>query len=119
MSQKRRKSRGVVDTTVLVAGVAGMKDSVHESNIASAKSVQRWVEERPFVWLVTEEILAEYREVLARLRVRRPLIERSSTRCAPRANTSGSARLAICLPTRTTLTFVIVLSTETQTLSSL
>lgn len=74
MSQKRRKSRGVVDTSVLVAGVAGMKDSVHESNVASAKFVQRWVEDRTFVYLITEEVLDEYREVLARLGVRRPLI---------------------------------------------
>jgi predicted nucleic acid-binding protein len=74
LSQKRRKSRGVVDTSVLVAGVAGMKGSVHESNVASAKFVQRWVEERPFVWLISDDILKEYREVLARLGVRRPLI---------------------------------------------
>ncbi|MGB8065478.1 MAG: PIN domain-containing protein [Candidatus Sulfotelmatobacter sp.] len=74
MSQKRRKSRGVVDTSVLVAGVAGMKGSVHESNVASANFIQRWVEKRPFVWLITEEIVEEYREVLARLGVRRPLI---------------------------------------------
>ena len=74
MSQKRRKSRGVVDTSVLVAGVAGMKNSVHESNVASATFVRRCVEERTFVWLVTEEVLDEYREVLARLGVRRPLI---------------------------------------------
>jgi predicted nucleic acid-binding protein len=74
LSQKRRKSRGVVDTSVLVAGVAGMKDSVHESNVASAKFVQRWVEDRPFVWLISDDILEEYRGVLARLGVRRPLI---------------------------------------------
>lgn len=74
MSQKRRKSRGVVDTSVLVAGVAGMKDSVHQRNVASAKFVQRWVEDRTFVWLISDEILEEYREVLARLGVRRPLI---------------------------------------------
>jgi len=71
LSQKRRKSRGVVDTSVLVAGVAGMKTSVHETSVASAQLVRRWVEERPFVWLVTEEILEEYGEVLARLGVRR------------------------------------------------
>lgn len=74
MSQKRRKSRGVVDTSVLVSGVAGMKDSVHESNVASAKFVQRWVEKRTFVWLISDEVLEGYREVLARLGVRRPLI---------------------------------------------
>jgi predicted nucleic acid-binding protein len=74
LSQKRRKSRGVVDTSVLVAGVAGMKGSVHESNVASAKFVQCWVEDRTFVWLITEEVLDEYTEVLARLGVRRALI---------------------------------------------
>lgn len=74
MSQKRRKSRGVVDTSVLVACVAGMKDSAHESNVANAKFVQRWLKERTFVWLISDEILEEYREVLARLGVRRPLI---------------------------------------------
>jgi predicted nucleic acid-binding protein len=74
LSLKRRKSRGVVDTSVLVAGVAGMKDSAHETNVASAIFVRRWVEERTFVWLLSDEILEEYSEVLARLRVRRPLI---------------------------------------------
>ena len=74
MSQKRRKSRGVVDTSVLVAGVAGMKTSVHENSVASAKFVQRWVEQRTFVWLISDEILEEYREVLARLGVRGSLI---------------------------------------------
>lgn len=74
MSQKRRKSRGVVDTSVLVAGVAGMRDSVRKSNVASAKFVQGWVEKRTFVWLISDEVLDEYREVLARLGVRRPLI---------------------------------------------
>jgi len=106
--QKRRKSRGVVDTSVLVAGVAGMKDSIHESNIASATFVRRGLEERTFVWLISDEILEEYREVLARLGVRRPLIGKSSTRCALKANPSRSARPAVILLTLTTITFVIV-----------
>lgn len=75
MSQKRHKSpRGVVDTSVLLAGVAGMKASAHQGNIASASFIVRWAEDQAFVWLITEEILDEYREVLARLGVRRPLI---------------------------------------------
>jgi hypothetical protein len=49
----------VVDTYVLVAGVAGMKDSIHETNVASATLVRRWVEERRFVWLISDEILEE------------------------------------------------------------
>ena len=44
MSQKPRKSSGVVDTSVLVAGVAGMKDSIRETNVASAIFVRRWEE---------------------------------------------------------------------------
>jgi len=59
---------------VLVSGVAGMKNSIHETNVASATFVRRWVDERTFVWLISDEILEEYREVLARLGVRRPLI---------------------------------------------
>ena len=34
-----------------------MRNSDHESNVASAAFVRRWVEERTFVWLVTEEVL--------------------------------------------------------------
>ncbi len=123
MSQKRRKSRGVVDTSVLVAGVAGMKDSVHESNVASAKFVQRWVEDRTFVWLISDEILEEYREVLARLGVRRPLIGKIVNRLRAKGEhvklgPTSSARPAIFLLTLTTITFVIVLSTEMPTSSS-
>jgi len=59
---------------VLVAGVAGMKGSIHETNVASAIFVRRWVEERTFVWLISDDILEEYREVLARLGVRRSVI---------------------------------------------
>lgn len=33
-----------------------------------------WIEGDTFVWLVTDEIIAEYKRVLARLGVRRPLI---------------------------------------------
>ena len=35
---------------------------------------QRWVEDRAFVYRITEEVLGEYRDVLARLGVRRLLI---------------------------------------------
>jgi hypothetical protein len=34
-----------------------MKASVPKSNVASAKFVQRWVEDETFVWLLTEEVL--------------------------------------------------------------
>lgn len=38
---------------------------------ASAKFLREWLDHATFTWLVTEEILAEYKAVLLRLRVRR------------------------------------------------
>lgn len=36
--------------------------------------LREWIEADTFVWLVSDEILLEYKRVLARLGVRRPLI---------------------------------------------
>ena len=70
MSPKRWKQppRGVVDTSVLVAGVSGFRDE--PSDNPSAALIAAWTEAPTFVWLLTEEILSEYTEVLERLRVR-------------------------------------------------
>ena len=70
MSPKRWKQppRGVVDTSVLVAGVSGFR--VETTDNPSATLLAAWTEAPTFVWLVTEEILSEYLEVLERLRVR-------------------------------------------------
>ena len=40
----------------------------------SAKLLRDWIERDTFVWLVTDEILLEYKRILARLDVRRPVI---------------------------------------------
>jgi predicted nucleic acid-binding protein len=40
----------------------------------SAKLLRDWIEGHKFVWLVSDEILLEYKQVLGRLGVRRPLI---------------------------------------------
>ena len=40
----------------------------------SADVLRRWGEKSHFVWLITEDILDEYKEVLRRLRVRSQLI---------------------------------------------
>jgi hypothetical protein len=40
----------------------------------SADVLYKWAEKGNFVWLVTEDILDEYKEVLKRLRVRSTLI---------------------------------------------
>ena len=67
----RRRPRAVVDTSVLLAGVAGFRDVAHT---ASASLLKRWISDNSFVWLISEEILDEYKEVLSRHKVRRELI---------------------------------------------
>jgi predicted nucleic acid-binding protein len=58
---------------VLVAGIAGFK-SWRTVNNPSATLLRDWIENGTFVWLVTEEILAEYKQVLRKLGVRSNLI---------------------------------------------
>jgi hypothetical protein len=56
-----------------VAGIAGFKPGRTLRNL-SASLLRDWLENATFTWLVTEEILTEYKEVLTRLGVRRNLI---------------------------------------------
>lgn len=64
----KRPPRGVVDTSVLVAGVAGFRQD--PTRTPSAVLLRDWCESPTFVWLITDEILEEYAEVLTRLNVR-------------------------------------------------
>jgi predicted nucleic acid-binding protein len=73
-AQKRKQPRGVVDTSVLVAGIAGFKSLEITPENPSAKLLRDWIEGDTFVWLVSDEILLEYKRVLERLGVRRPVI---------------------------------------------
>ena len=73
---KKRKSRGVVDTSVLVAGVSGFREPYVRGRNPSADLLHDWAEKSDFTWLVTEDILDEYKEVLKRLKVRPALIGR-------------------------------------------
>jgi len=59
----------VIDTSVLAAGIAGFKSSRAVRN-PSASLLRDWLENATFTWLVTEDILSEYGEVLERLNVR-------------------------------------------------
>ena len=70
---RRDRRRGVIDTSVVVAGIAGFK-SWRAAQNASAKLLRDWIESESFVWLVTEDILTEYKHVLARLTVRPTVI---------------------------------------------
>ena len=73
MGRRGKQPKGVIDTSVLVAGVAGFKSGRAVEN-PSASLLRHWLEEETFTWLVTEEILSEYKEVLSRLGVRRNLV---------------------------------------------
>ena len=70
MSPKRWKQppRGVVDTSVLVAGISGFRGEPTDN--PSAALLAAWTDAPTFVWLLTEDILSEYLEVLERLHVR-------------------------------------------------
>ena len=71
---KKRKPRAVVDTSVLVAGISGFREPFVSGRNPSADVLHRWAERNNFVWLITEDILEEYKEVLKRLGVRPNLI---------------------------------------------
>jgi putative PIN family toxin of toxin-antitoxin system len=59
---------------VLVAGIAGFREPFVPGRNPSADVLQKWAERNHFVWLISEDILEEYKEVLKRLRVRPHLI---------------------------------------------
>jgi predicted nucleic acid-binding protein len=61
---------------VLVAGIAGLKSIEIEIQDASSRMLRDWIENGTFIWLVTDEIILEYKTVLARLGVRRSTIGR-------------------------------------------
>ena len=67
---RKRKQRAVIYTNVVVAGISGFRDQYVAGLIPSADLLHRWADEEHFVWLYSEDILAEYKEVLKRLHVR-------------------------------------------------
>ena len=75
-ARKPGRPRGVVDTSVLVAGIAGLKPEEIAPHNPSAGLLRDWQENNTFVWLVTDEIILEYKTVLARRGVRRSTIGR-------------------------------------------
>ena len=69
-SEKWRGRRVVVDTSVVIAGISAFKSSFAPGRSPSADMLREWIENANFVWLVTPEILQEYKEVAKRLNVR-------------------------------------------------
>jgi predicted nucleic acid-binding protein len=58
---------------VLVAGIAGFKSWRVVEN-PSASFLRDWIEHATFTWLVSEDIVSEYKDILTRLGVRRNLV---------------------------------------------
>jgi predicted nucleic acid-binding protein len=73
LGHRTKQPRGVLDTSVLVAGVVGFKSWRVVQN-PNASFLRDWTEVGTFTWLVTEEILSEYKGVLSRLGIRRNLV---------------------------------------------
>jgi uncharacterized protein len=73
-TKNKKKWRGVVDTSVLIAGVSGFRKQYVAGRIPSADVLHRWAKKSNFVWLITEDILEEYKQILRRLKVRPALI---------------------------------------------
>lgn len=71
---RSRRPRGFVDTSVLVAGISGFRAAGVSSSNPSAQLPRDWLERGAFTWLVSEEILDEYKSVLGRLKVWRETI---------------------------------------------
>lgn len=61
---------------MLVAGISAFRDEPLNLQNASARLLRGWVERRTFTWLVSVDILDEYRDVLRRLKVRRATVGR-------------------------------------------
>jgi predicted nucleic acid-binding protein len=60
---------------VLVAGVAAFKPDVEITN-PSAQLLRTWVSEGHFTWLISADVVAEYKAVLTRLGVRPQVVGR-------------------------------------------
>ena len=59
---------------MLVAGISGFREPFIPGRNPSSDILHEWAERNNFAWLVTEDILDEYKEVLRRLGVRANLI---------------------------------------------
>lgn len=71
MSRKRRElPRGVVDTSVVIAGAAAFRGAPLHPKTDSGILLLKWIEEGHFQWLYTEDILDEYKAILKRCKVR-------------------------------------------------
>ena len=114
---RARRPRGVVDTSVLIAGISGFRTGPIPASNPSGRMLRDWMERATFTWLLSEEILAEYKAILQRLNVRRETIGASSIFFAITQNHCLPASGAGILPTPATTSFARVSKRETPILS--
>lgn len=69
-SRERRGRRVVVDTSVVISGIAAFKRSFVARSTDSGDLLFEWVEKDRFIWLVSTEVLDENKRVATRLKVR-------------------------------------------------
>jgi len=74
LTSRKKRPKGVVDTSVLVAGIAAFRDTGTSSPVPSANFLRDWIDNATFIWLINEEIVDEYKAILARRGVRPSLI---------------------------------------------
>lgn len=71
MSRKsKRAPRGVVDTSVVIAGAAAFRGAPLHPETASGRLILHWIDTGSFQWLYSEDILDEYKELLNKFHVR-------------------------------------------------
>jgi predicted nucleic acid-binding protein len=71
----------------LVAGISAFRREPPTPENKSARIIRAWVDHRTFTWLVSHDVLDEYRDVLRRLKVRRATIGRVVNLLAEAAET--------------------------------
>jgi hypothetical protein len=92
-----------------VAGIAGLRSSEIAPKNPSAKLLRDWIEGGTFVWLVSAEILLEYKQILGRLGVRRQLIGKIINLLREEAEFAQPLLFQTSLPIRETIPSAVAL----------
>jgi hypothetical protein len=98
-----------------VAGIAGLRTSEIAPKNPSAKLLRDWIESNTFVWLITDEIVSEYKRVMARLGVRRSFVGKIVNLLRERPNSWWLQECLISLPIPEMIRFAPALKLAVQT----
>ena len=77
MVRRRTLGRVVIDTSVVVRAARAFRQQPPEPNSSELRLVLAWRDDPEiFIWIYSQEILTEYREILRRLKVSRNAVGR-------------------------------------------